>query len=261
MISLLMFVRYLVSQRRGVMTSCNISLKHCFTRTCFRCCGRRHGNYLIAVYLAVKLLFLVNVVGQLFALNLFLGQDFHLFGVEVLRAMMEGSDWTTSSRFPRVTLCDFRIRRLANVQRYTVQCVLPINLFNEKIFLFVWFWLASIAALTALSLCTWVARVAFRVDRYRYVRHHLRLMGRLYDAKAEPTRRHVIGFVDNYLQPDGVFVLRLLGHNTNGLTVTELLCSLWDNYLRKSGVTSDPERPVSGPPVPTEEKAEHSHDM
>jgi len=86
-------------------------------------------------------------------------------------------------------------------------------------------------------------------------------MGRLYDAKAEPTRRHVIGFVDNYLQPDGVFVLRLLGHNTNGLTVTELLCSLWDNYLRKSGVTSDPERPVSGPPVPTEEKAEHSHDM
>jgi len=238
-----------VSQRSGVMTSCNISLKHCFTRTCFRCCGRRHGNYLIAVYLAVKLTFFVNVVGQLFALNLFLGQDFHLFGIDVLRAMMVGYDWTTSSRFPRVTLCDFRIRRLANVQRYTVQCVLPINLFNEKIFLFVWFWMAAVAALTALSLCTWVARVAFHIDRHRYVRHHLRLMSRPYDSKAESTRRLVNGFVDQYLQPDGVFVLRLIGHNTNGLTVTELLCSLWDNFRRKS-VIPDLERPVSDKPTP-----------
>jgi len=155
-----------MSQRSGVMTSCNISLKHCFTRTCFRCCGRRHGNYLIVVYLCVKLLFLLNVVGQLFALNLFLGQNFHLFGIDVLQAMIDGHDWTTSTRFPRVTLCDFRIRRLANVQRYTVQCVLPINLFNEKIFLFLWFWMATVAALTVLSLCMWVARLAFHVDRY-----------------------------------------------------------------------------------------------
>jgi len=250
-----------VSQRSGIMTSCNINLKHCFTRTCFRFCGRRHGNYLIAVYIAVKLLFFVNVVGQLFALNLFLGQDFHLFGIDVLRAMIDGYDWTTSSRFPRVTLCDFRIRRLANVQRYTVQCVLPINLFNEKIFLFVWFWMASVAALTALSLCTWVARVAFHVDRYRYVRHHLRLMERLNDPKTESTQRQVRGFVDQYLQPDGVFVLRMIGHNTNGLIVTELLCSLWDNYQRK-GMTSDPERPDSTVPTTSEENAaEHSNDI
>jgi len=242
------------------MTSCNISLKHFFTRTCFRFCGRRHGNYLIAVYLAVKLLFLVNVVGQLFALNLFLGQDFHLFGIEVLRAMIAGYDWTTSPRFPRVTLCDFRIRRLANVQRYTVQCVLPINLFNEKIFLFVWFWMATVAALTALSLCMWVARVAFHVDRHRYVRHHLRLMDRLHDGRAESTRRQVIGFVDHYLQPDGVFVLRMIGHNTNSLTVTELLCSLWD-YYRSKGMVSDLERPVSGTPMPLEDKLEPSNDI
>jgi len=80
------------------MTSCDVSLKRCLTRTCLRWCGRRHGNYLTSVYLAVKLLFLVNVVGQLFALNLFLGHDFHLFGVDVLRAIAAGEDWTTTSR-------------------------------------------------------------------------------------------------------------------------------------------------------------------
>jgi len=198
-----------VSQRSGVVTSCNISLKHSFTRTCFRCCGRRHGNYLIAVYIAVKLLFLANVVGQLFALNLFLGQDFHLFGIDVLRAMIAGYDWTTSSRFPRVTLCDFRVRRLANVQRYTVQCVLPINLFNEKIFLFVWFWMATVAALTALSLCAWVTRVAFHVDRYRYVRHHLRLMNRLLDSKAESTRRQVNRIIGGKTKTNSIDFLRI----------------------------------------------------
>ena len=250
-----------MSQRRGVMTPCTISLKHGFTRTCFRCCGRRHGNYLTAVYLTVKLLFLVNVVGQLFALNLFLGQDFHLFGIDVFRAIMAGSDWTTSARFPRVTLCDFRVRRLANVQRYTVQCVLPINLFNEKIFLFVWFWMAMVAALTLLSLCTWVARIAVHIDRHRYVRHHLRLMGQLQDPKTESTRRQVRGFVNDYLQPDGIFVLRLLGHNTNGLVVTELICSLWDNYRRKGVISDIEERPASIALVPADDKAEHSNSI
>ena len=70
-------------------------------------------------------------------------------------------DWPLSERFPRVTLCDFHIwQQGKNVNRYTVQCVLPINLFNEKIFLLVWFWLVFIAVATFVSLLQWTSKLS-----------------------------------------------------------------------------------------------------
>ena len=237
--------RYLKSQRE-IRTSCTISMKHCLSRTVCFMCGRRRGNYLVSLYLLVKLLHLANVVGQLFVLNAFLGQSFHLYGIDVLRSLVSGDDWTTSPRFPRVTMCDFKIRRLGNVQRYTVQCVLPINLFNEKIFLFVWFWMAFVAAATAASLLMWCLRVAFRVDRHRYVKKHLRLMDRL---DRDEDRRRAVKFVEDYLRQDGVFVMRLVGHNTNAITATEFVCSLWENYRRRVGsedIASAPEKSQLG---------------
>jgi hypothetical protein len=222
--------RYLSSQR-SIRTGCTISLKHILSRTCCLICGRRYGNYLVVLYLAVKVFFLANVIGQLFVLNSFLGTDFNLYGIDVIGAALRGEDWTTSPRFPRVTMCDFKVRRLGNVQRYTVQCVLPINLFNEKIYLFVWFWMVFVAAVTCASLLTWLLRVIFRQDRHRYVKKHLHLMDKI---RRDSDKKQAVKFVEDYLRQDGVFVLRLVGHNTNALTVTEFVCCLWENYQDKS---------------------------
>jgi len=138
-----------------------ISLKRIIMTVCIFM-GKYLGNYLIIVYFTTKALFITNAVCQIFLLNLFLGQEFHLFGIQVLKRIIEGRGrdlrkldelelifrfrigWDTQSRyFPKVTLCDFQIREALHPRdshRYTVQCVLPLNLFSQQIFTFIWFW-------------------------------------------------------------------------------------------------------------------------
>ena len=41
--------------------------------------------------------------------------------------------WKESPNFPMITYCDMQIRILGHVQRHTVQCVLVINIFSEKV--------------------------------------------------------------------------------------------------------------------------------
>ena len=82
-----------------------------------------YGNYLISLYVVIKLVYIGNVIVQVMLLNAFLGTDYHNYGFEVLRKMVAGENWTTSDRFPRVTMCDFKIRTLGidNIHRYTVR--------------------------------------------------------------------------------------------------------------------------------------------
>ena len=81
-------------------------------------------------YLFVKLLYCINVVAQFFLLNAFLSMEYNVFGFEVLDRIRKGMDISYSVRFPRVTLCDFLIRQMTNVQ---VSTSLPPSSVNSQI--------------------------------------------------------------------------------------------------------------------------------
>ncbi len=113
-----------------------------------------------------------------------------------------------------------------------MQCVLPINLFNELVFLIIWFWIVGVSLATLLSLFSWMGRTISRRERHNYVRKHLSLIKaeRATGQGVDWDKEKLAGFVDKYLMADGVFLVRLIHHNTNSLTAVEFLDALYKKY-------------------------------
>ncbi|CAF0782868.1 unnamed protein product [Adineta ricciae] len=143
--------------------------KKCFLMF-FPSSGRYMGDYLRNLFIFIKIIYVANIFGQVLLLSFLLGQPFWSLGFTVLRFIYEGRGWDYQSRyFPKVTLCDFQIREANSMpiaHTYTVMCVLPINLFNQQIFTFLWFWLVIVIILTIYDLCIWIYRLFFRREVY-----------------------------------------------------------------------------------------------
>ena len=119
---------------------------------------------------------------------------------------------------------------LGNVQPYTVQCVLPINAYNEKIYMFLWFWMVFVAVASVLSLLQWLCRALVCADRVRFIENRLQLGDRVQAPPGVREAELARKFAYDYLRQDGALLLRLIAHNTDSITTTELICSLWDGW-------------------------------
>jgi hypothetical protein len=210
------------------------------------CCtmGRHSGNYLAFTYVCVKLLYIANAIGQLFLLNVFMGRGFSLIGIETIQRWMNGQDMDAVERFPRITMCKFIIRTLGdNIQPFDVQCLLPINIYNEKIFLLIWFWLAFIAAASIYGLIKWLyyftinARLNFvsrflKANEIRYYSSSLSTTGisSTIDPDDQTPIKRLEDFVNCYCRQDGLLLLRIIKKNTNNVIAGEVICALWENW-------------------------------
>uniref|UniRef100_A0A1I7WNZ2 Innexin n=1 Tax=Heterorhabditis bacteriophora TaxID=37862 RepID=A0A1I7WNZ2_HETBA len=87
------------------------------------------------------------------------------------------TDWKTTGLFPRSTMCDFEIRNKGNVQRYSVQCVLSLNMFNEKIFLILFYWLMILFAATVINLGLWLVNIYSYRERSSFAQRMLESAG------------------------------------------------------------------------------------
>jgi hypothetical protein len=182
----------------------------------------------------VKFLYFANAFIQYFALNAFLGGNFAAWGIEILMGLADENPeyLRVSPRFPRVTLCDFQIRQMMNVQRWTVQCVLPINLFNSKIFLFIWFWLVFLVFTSLISLCTSFYATMFPVRRIEFIRKYLTLR-KVITYQGEGDRRLTNRFVRSDLKLDGVYVLRVAAHNATDILVAQIIENLYRKFKER----------------------------
>ncbi|EYB82670.1 hypothetical protein Y032_0354g3312 [Ancylostoma ceylanicum] len=200
---------------------------------CFRF-GRGLGSYVSMLYLFVKFLYLVNIFTQFYILNSFLGSDYTFWGLQTFRDLWNGREWLDSGVFPRVTMCDFKIRRLANTHKYTVQCVLMINMFNEKIYLFIWFWFLFVAISTAINFAYSFLQLVLTSFREKSTQTWLSCPRYGDDATDSYRHQHIMRrFTHAALRPDGILLLRFIEGHAGAIVARELTTKLFTDYLEQ----------------------------
>lgn len=218
-------ILYQQEYRRGMLSRCAQKL----ASHCSLCCGRVYGNYLTMLYLLAKILYLVGSVGQLLILVEFIGDGYLLYGIEAFISLID-KKYHNSKLFPRITLCDVEVRQFSNVQLFTVQCALPINLFNEKVYLFLWLWLCFLSLLNLYSLISFMWH-SFLPNRKSFVKRCLNIYRNVHDIPLVSEDLH--RFVGRYLRQDGNLILRMIESNGNDVVLAEVTGKLYDKYLRR----------------------------
>ncbi|TNN20152.1 Innexin unc-7 [Schistosoma japonicum] len=214
--------------------------------TNFKCnfawCGKEHGNFLVTLYMLVKLGYLSNVIGQIYLMQYFIGTKYTMYGAQVLIDLIKGQEWHHSGHFPRVTFCDLEAKKLGKNHVYTLQCVLPLNMFLEKIYIFLWFWHVLIAFITFISFIVWLYRIYWPTSRIKFITDYLKVLNLIPINKELKTEIKIQEFVNYYLGLDGLFVIRLITANCGLLLAGELTAELWRSYqnLFIEQITSEP---------------------
>lgn len=194
---------------------------------------RLFGYYTTTVYMLIKVAYIANVVGQLFMMNRYLSPSYKWWGIGILNDLAHGRQWHDSGHFPRVTFCDFSVRKLGQLQRFTIQCVLVLNMLNEKIYLFLWWWFLLVAILTILNLIYWLSVSFSPSSRRRFVARYLWIRDVVKPPPELEYQADVRSFVDGYLKPDGVTMLRLVSVNAGEIACANLIEALWAIRFKK----------------------------
>jgi len=114
-----------------------------------------HFSYALQFF-ALEVYNFTNVICQMYFIDFFLGGEFQTYGMDVLNYTgLEHEDRPDpmAKVFPKVTKCTFhKYGPSGTVEKNDGLCTLPVNIINEKLFIFIWFWLIFVAVCSGLYL-------------------------------------------------------------------------------------------------------------
>lgn len=133
--------------------------------------NRRKNNAYYYYFVLCEIFNFVNVFIQIYLIDAFLGGVFVNYGLDVLKFSETDQEYRTDpmvKRFPKMTKCTFhRFGSSGDVQRHDALCILSLNIINEKIYIFLWFWLVFLAIVTSALLVYRFFEIFFPTIRYK----------------------------------------------------------------------------------------------
>lgn len=189
-------------------------------RFTFLCQGRT-GASLTCFYCLIKIFYIFNIILQIAFLQYFLSyhdETFLRYGWNALSSILSGFTLPESRLFPRITLCDFKIRELGERHHYTVECILVINIFIEKMYFLLWLWFSLLLLVTIVDLITVIYQIFVPHSRHRFITYHLDLL-----VRNRITRETKFRFFLHQFSIDNLFALKLISSNSSMIIVSEVL--------------------------------------
>nr|XP_045616204.1 innexin inx2-like [Procambarus clarkii] len=184
----------------------------------------RQNTYAFKFFICEVLNF-INVIGQIYLTNRFLGYEFSTYGTRVVNFSEQeiGTRWDPMDEvFPKVGKCTFhKYGASASKETHDGLCVLPLNIVNEKIFIFLWFWFIIVAVCSG-------AGLLYRLATFLPIVRHtlLRVRSRLSDSLT-------VRCVTHKCQIGDWFLLYQLAKNMDPLIYKEFIIELANSLQGK----------------------------
>lgn len=170
-------------------------------------------------YWFCECLCLVNVILQLYFMNVFFNGEFFKYGFRVMNFSDEAQENREDPMiylFPRVTKCTFhKYGPTGTIQTHDSLCILPLNIVNEKTYIFIWFWFMILA--TFLSFLVIYRALIITVPKLR---------PKLLHARHRSIPREVCEAVSRKVDIGDWWILYQLGNNMDPLIYREVLAEL-----------------------------------
>uniref|UniRef100_T1J195 Innexin n=1 Tax=Strigamia maritima TaxID=126957 RepID=T1J195_STRMM len=177
-----------------------------------------HNTYAYS-FAFCELLNFINVVGQIYFVNVFLGGEFTTYGPDVVKFTETDQEDRNDAMirvFPRITKCTFHYYGPSGtIQRHDALCVLPLNIVNEKIYVFMWFWFVILAIISGMTLLYRIVVTAWPKARFYLLRSRCRI-----------AQRDYVEIVVRKTKVGDWFILYMLGKNVDTFVYKEFIADL-----------------------------------
>jgi len=190
-----------------------------------------HQFYAYKFYFC-EILNFINVVGQIFFMDFFLGGEFTTYGTDVLsmtELQQEERDDPMSRVFPKVTKCTFhKFGPSGTVERFDGLCVLPLNIINEKIYVFLWFWFILVSVVSGFQVIYRLVTLTVPTSREMLLRTRSRL-----------SHQYQVESICRKARNGDWFLLYQLGKNIDPLIFREFIDALYKKNQAKQDADDD----------------------
>jgi len=179
---------------------------------------RKHNLY-VYQFIFCEFLNLGNILGQMYLMDVFFAGQFTSYGFSVISLSLssEAERIDPVARiFPKMTKCTFhKYGSSGTIQTFDGLCVLPINIINEKIFIFLWFWYFLLITWTTIYL-------SFRVVTLfsKYVRYLI------FCGNSTSSSSYDVGIIMEHLWFGDWFILMQLCNNMDPTVFHEVVLQL-----------------------------------